>query len=127
VISPDGKWVAYESDESGQRATYVQSFPVPGSKQTVSDGRGTHPVWSPDGTVLYYLGGGDFLIAARLTRTDESLAFTRRALFRVPPMRALAGVRTPFAPLADGTFLFNVLSDSVPRRTMRIGLNWAGQ
>jgi eukaryotic-like serine/threonine-protein kinase len=127
VISPDGKWVAYESDESGQRAIYVQSFPVPGNKQAVSDGRGTHPVWSPDGTVLYYLGGEDFLIAARVTRTDESLAFSRRALFRLPPMQAITAVRKPFAPLPDGTFLFNVLSDSVPTRTMRIGLNWTGR
>jgi eukaryotic-like serine/threonine-protein kinase len=127
VISPDGRWVAYTSEESGRSEVYVQSFPLPGNKQGVSDGGGFHPVWSPDGTVLYYLSGKDELIAARMTRSGTSLAFSRQALFPVPPMQILLGVRKPFAPFGDGTFLFNVLSSSGAEGTMRIGLNWAAR
>jgi len=64
------------------------------------------------------------LIAAHVTRNGASLAFSRRALFRVPPIQKMTGVRMPFAPVGDGTFLFNLLSDSVATHTMRIGLNW---
>jgi eukaryotic-like serine/threonine-protein kinase len=127
VISPDGGWVAYTSEESGRLEVYVQSFPLPGNKQGVSDGGGTHPAWSPDGTVLYYISGENVLVAARVTRSGASLRFSRHALFRVPPMQALTAVRKPFAPLGDGTFLFNVLSDSGAAGTMRIGLNWAAR
>ncbi len=123
-ISPDGGWVAYSSGETGRSEVYVQSFPKPGNKQVVSDGGGIHPAWSPDGTELYYLNGDTVLIAARATRHGAALTFSRRALFRVPPIQTMAGVRVPYAPLGDGTFLFNLLSDSVDTRTMRIGLNW---
>ncbi|HMU62443.1 MAG TPA: protein kinase [Gemmatimonadales bacterium] len=124
VMSPDGGWVAYSSSESDRSEVYVQSFPKPGNKQVVSDGGGASPAWSPDSTELYYLNGDGMLIAARATRLGAALTFSRRTLFRVPPIQALMGVRVPFAPLGDGTFLFNLLSDSVVPRTMRIGLNW---
>jgi len=128
VISPDGGWSAYSSNESGRSEVYVQTFPKAGNKQGVSDDGGISPAWSRDGTELYYLDGQNVLTAARVTRNGASLAFVRRALFRVPPLQAVQGVRTTFAPLGDGTFLFNLLSDSIATTpTMRIGLNWAGQ
>jgi eukaryotic-like serine/threonine-protein kinase len=127
AISPDGAWVAYSSDESGRREIYVQAFPVPGNKQGVSDDGGTQPVWSADGSVLYYLDRDNVLIAASVTRNGGGLAFSRRPLFRAPPLQAVTGERKTFATLGDGTFVFNVLTDSVAVRTMRIGLNWAAR
>jgi len=53
-VSPDGKWVAYESSESGETAVYVQPFPGPGSKVRVSEHGGAFPRWSRDGHELYY-------------------------------------------------------------------------
>ncbi len=53
-LSPDGRWIAYTSDESGQFEVYVRSFPDLGSKWQVSTGGGIEPAWSPDGTELFY-------------------------------------------------------------------------
>ncbi len=127
VISPDGAWAAYSSDESGRTEIYVQAFPVPGNKQGVSDGGGKQPVWSADGNVLYYLDRDNVLMAANVTRNGSGLAFSRRSLFRAPPLQAVSGQRKTFAALGDGTFVFNVLADSMTVHTMRIGLNWAAR
>ncbi len=53
-ISPDGRWIAYQSDESGQNEVYVQSFPVPGGKYQVTTGGGIYGGWSPDGKLFFY-------------------------------------------------------------------------
>jgi hypothetical protein len=54
VFSPDGKWVAYFSDESGQYEVYVQRFPGGGGRRKVSDGTGIWPKWSANGRQLLY-------------------------------------------------------------------------
>ncbi|MDA2928116.1 protein kinase, partial [Acidobacteria bacterium AH-259-G07] len=54
VVSPDGRWMAYHSNESGQREVYVQAYPEPGSKWKISTDGGTNPVWAPDGRELFY-------------------------------------------------------------------------
>jgi serine/threonine-protein kinase len=125
VISPDGRWIAYGSDESGRQEVYVQSFPEPGNKQGVSDGGGTQPVWSADGRTLYYLGDRNDLVAARVAIDGSDLTFSRRVLFRAPPMQGIANERRTFASFADGTFVFSVIADSAAAPTMRVGLNWA--
>ncbi|MEO6323437.1 MAG: hypothetical protein ABIU54_09100, partial [Candidatus Eisenbacteria bacterium] len=53
-VSPDGRWLLYQSDESGQIEVYVQSFPVAGGKYQVTNGGGTYPTWSRDGRQIYY-------------------------------------------------------------------------
>ena len=65
-FSPDGKWVALVNDASGQDEIYLRSYPDPSSKLQVSVGGGTAPMWSDDGTRLYYQNGMT-LIGARLT------------------------------------------------------------
>lgn len=53
-VSPDGKWVAYTSDESGRAEVYLDSWPKPRQRVVISSGGGVHPVWSGDGQELYY-------------------------------------------------------------------------
>ena len=55
-LSPDGRWMAYVSDESGRDEVYVQPFPGPGGKWQISSGGGTEPVWSRNGKQLFYRG-----------------------------------------------------------------------
>lgn len=55
VFSPDGRWIAYTSNEGGQTDVYVQSFPGPGAKSQVSRNGGSYPVWRADGRELFYL------------------------------------------------------------------------
>jgi serine/threonine-protein kinase len=54
TFSPNGRWVAYSSDESGRDEVYVRPFPGPGGRGQVSTAGGTDPAWSPDGTDLFY-------------------------------------------------------------------------
>jgi len=67
-FSPDGKWVALVTDESGQDEVYVRSFPDPSSKMQISAGGGSQPTWSRDGHRLYYLSGAT-LLEARIATT----------------------------------------------------------
>jgi serine/threonine-protein kinase len=53
-LSPNGRWLAYTSDETGDFQTFVRAFPGPGGKWQVSNTGGTRPVWSPDGSELFY-------------------------------------------------------------------------
>ncbi len=62
TFSPDGRYIAYVSDESGDDEVYVQPFPGPGSKVTVSMQGGREPVWSADGTELFYRRGNDLMV-----------------------------------------------------------------
>jgi dipeptidyl aminopeptidase/acylaminoacyl peptidase len=63
-VSPDGRWLVYQSNESGREEIYVQAFPEPGRKVIVSKGGGTHPRWRRDGRELYYVAPDDKLMAA---------------------------------------------------------------
>jgi Tol biopolymer transport system component len=56
TISPDGRWLAYASDESGQDEIYLDAFPAPGRRARVSVGGGTEPRWSADGTLFFRRG-----------------------------------------------------------------------
>jgi Tol biopolymer transport system component len=67
VFSPDGKWIAYVSNESGRDEIYVQSFPRSGSKYQISTGGGSEPSWARDGTRLLYVATGRNLVAVPIT------------------------------------------------------------
>jgi Tol biopolymer transport system component len=72
-FSPDGKWLAYGSNESGAVEVYVRSFPGPGGRWQVSSGGGAHPFWSPDGSEIFYLDD-DGVVSAPISVTDEALS-----------------------------------------------------
>jgi Tol biopolymer transport system component len=57
AFSPDGSWVAYVSDESGRQEVYVRAYPGRGGRTQISVAGGEWPIWSPDGTVLYFSQG----------------------------------------------------------------------
>ena len=67
-ISPDGRWVAYFSDESGSNQVYAQPFPGPGARVPVSVGGGTNPVWSRDGRRIFFANGTQLVAASVVTR-----------------------------------------------------------
>ena len=70
-ISPDGRWLAYQSDESGEDRIYVKPFPdVDRGRHLISAGGGSEPLWSPDGTELFYRSG-DRLMAVPV-RTEPA-------------------------------------------------------
>ena len=65
-ISPDGRWVAYSSNESGRNEIYVASFPGPGGKWQVSTAGGSYPRWRHDGSEIFYLAPNNGLMAAEV-------------------------------------------------------------
>lgn len=81
--SPDGKWVAFQSDESGTPEVYVQAFPGPGGRVPISIGGGTIPLWAPSGKELFYVTGQRFM-SATLSFADGVKVVERRELFRGP-------------------------------------------
>ena len=74
VISPDGKWIAYTSDETGERQVYVQRFPDLGERRQISVVLGHRPTWSPDGSELIYLGGRPSNAVMGVTVQDDAAA-----------------------------------------------------
>jgi eukaryotic-like serine/threonine-protein kinase len=58
TFSPDGRWLAYSSDESGRQEVYVQPFPGPGPRVRISSDGGNAPAWRGDGAELFYLSVG---------------------------------------------------------------------
>jgi Tol biopolymer transport system component len=61
-VSPDERWVAYTSDESGRSEVYLDSYPRPGRRISVTSNGGAHPVWRGDGRELYYWNDGRLLV-----------------------------------------------------------------
>jgi hypothetical protein len=76
VFSPDGRWLVYESGESGTGQIYVQPFPPNGAKYQVPTNGGSQPLWSPDGKQLFYLEnmGARFRLVTVDIRTQPSFA-----------------------------------------------------
>jgi Tol biopolymer transport system component len=106
-FSPDGKWVAYSSDESGVAEVYVGQFPpVPGRKVRISSGGGSQARWRRDGKELFYLAPGRVLMSAAVVNPGSDFAAAiPQPLFE---MRYAYGQYHAFDVTADGQrFLVN--------------------
>jgi serine/threonine protein kinase len=100
-VSPDTRWVAYSSDESGQAEVYLDSYPRPGQRVMISVGGGRHPVWRADGRELFYWNDGA-LMAVRLDASPGNAPPTvgaRTMLFRA---RYLGNITTMYDVSPDG-------------------------
>jgi eukaryotic-like serine/threonine-protein kinase len=82
-ISPDGKWVAYASDESGAWEIYATSFPGATGKWQVSRGGGTEPRWRGDGNEIFYLAPSGMLMAAPVNAKSDFATGSPAALFQI--------------------------------------------
>jgi WD40 repeat protein len=90
AVSPDGRWAAYVSNETGTAEVYVRQFPDGTGQRRVSQGGGAGPRWSPDGSTIFYaklLGGVDTIVGARV-RLEPSFLVTRTdVVFEAPFLR----------------------------------------
>jgi hypothetical protein len=71
-FSPDGRWIAYQSDESGRSEIFVAPFPRPGGKRLISTSGGSFPRWRADGKEIFYLANGT-LMAAEVAIKSEGI------------------------------------------------------
>jgi Tol biopolymer transport system component len=125
-ISPDGRWLAYTSDESGEWEVYVQSFPSPAARQVISVRGGAEPVWRHDGRELYYLAADRALMAVDVSTAGETLRVSRpRVLFRPPVAGALNDYRSHYAVTRDGErFVIDGIDAESTSRPITILSNW---
>ena len=80
-VSPDGRWLAYQSNESGQDEVYVRPFPGPGGVRPVSVDGGTGPVWAHNGREIVYQSPDDNSWVVATVRTDPDFAVESRVPF----------------------------------------------
>jgi Tol biopolymer transport system component len=113
AFSPDSKWVAFESNETGRYEIYVQSFPNPGAKTIVSSGGGRQVRWSPRGRELFYVAPDGRLMSVSLTPRTEGQAVEPAApvaLFRTRILGVpTGGTAVEYDVSRDGRFLMNTL------------------
>src|SRR5262249_7626808 len=119
-FSPDDRWVAYQSDESGQFEVYVQAFPEPREKFHISTGGGTLPKWGQDSRELFYVSKDGKLTSVRLKLGARTLeASIPHELFALP--RGPAGIAS-FEVAPDGRFLMGVAENSA--EPLNVVVNW---
>ena len=128
-ISPDGRYIAYVSNESGQPQVYVQPFPGGGRKTTVSAAGGLQPRWSHDGKELFYLQDMTLMVASVSTGTTFEVDSTRR-LFDDPLLiglgfTTLTGVLRYDVSLDGQRFIVaGPMGDQVAAPVISVVQNW---
>jgi serine/threonine protein kinase/Tol biopolymer transport system component len=123
-LSPDGRWVAYETNESGRAEIVMQSFPTPAGRWQVSTEGGVAPRWSADGRELYFVATDGRMMAASVAGADTSLEVgTPVALFAAQ----LTGqvFKHQYSVARDGRFLLRALpAEQAPAPPITLILNW---
>jgi Tol biopolymer transport system component len=118
-FSPDGRWLAYESDEAGQPDIYVRAFPGPGEAHRISTGGGSNPRWRRDGKELFYVAA-QRMMAVPVNSTVSFDAGAARELFDRKPARII-----DYDVAADGqSFLINGELSSPDTKPINVVINW---
>ena len=128
ALSPDDRWLAYTSNETGQDEVYVQAFPDPGGKYLISTAGGCDPVWGPNAEALelFYRNGDRMIVVPIKVKPSFSaeapkmlFEFKEAALARVEGLRSfdLAPAGRHFVMIQEG-------EQSAPQTQLRVVLNW---
>lgn len=125
-FSPDGKWVAYVSNESGQPEVYVESFPAGHGKWQISNHGGDQPMWRRDGKELFYLGLDRTMMAVPIKEGTTIEAGSPVSLFATTvPYSGLTDYRNNYAVTHDGQkFLINTLDERAGQKPFTAIVNW---
>ena len=126
-FSPDGRWIAYQSNETGRFEIYVRPFPGPGGPIPISTAGGVYTRWSRDGSELYYVAPDATLMAVRVRRTPTTIsADAPVALFKTRRVGGgvnVIGYGHQYDVAPDGRFLMNVEPES-NLRPITLVMNW---
>jgi len=127
-VSPDGRSVAYNANDSGRFEVFIESFPAPGGRRQVSTDGGVHPRWRRDGRELYYYAPDGRLMAAPIGSGSDSRVGMPVPLFQARLLGGPAvavGVLAQYDVAADGRFLLNVPLTAATPPVIHVALNGA--
>jgi serine/threonine-protein kinase len=132
-FSPDGRWIAYSSDESGKPEIYVQRFPGLGGKLQISSNGGTDPVWKRSGGELFYRSDNKMMAVSVITTGPEFQASAAKQLWEgkySPGSGASCGMpgvsSANYDVTADGERFLMVREDEfIISKRVEVVLNWA--
>jgi hypothetical protein len=128
-FSPDGRWVAYASDESARFEVYLRPFPASNGQFQVSTSGGTAPRWRRDGKELYYIAPDGKLMAVTMATTGRTPVMSAPvALFQPHILHGgatIIGIQAQYDVAPDGRFLINVTSGDAVTAPITVIQNWA--
>jgi serine/threonine-protein kinase len=122
-ISPDGRWLAYESNELGRSEVYVQGYPSPTTRVQVSRDGGGRPVWTRSGDALYFVAGSA-IMRSSITTQPELRAGLPRVILNDPLVGQSGAGNKPLAVAPDGRILAIREDDSVKPDHIVVLHNW---
>ncbi len=125
-LSPDGRWLAYESNELGRSEVYVQSYPSPTTRVQVSRDGGGRPMWTSSGDTLYFLAGSA-LMSSSITTRPELRAGVPRLVLDDPLVGQAGAGSKPFAVAPDGRILAVKEDSSVRSDHVVVVQNWLAE
>ena len=128
-FSPDGRWIAYQSNETGQFEIYLRPFPGPGEQKRVSTNGGAQVRWRRDGRELFYIALDGRLMAVPIRFASDGKAVdlgTPVPLFATRVGGAVSGLdRQQYVVSPDGQrFLMSVVAEDVNPSPITVILNW---
>jgi serine/threonine-protein kinase len=128
ALSPDGRWLAYSSDESGAFEVYVRPFPeTAGAKWQVSTAGGSQPMWSSTGRELLYVNGKNEMVSAQIPPGATFSVGAQRTLFSVQPFVAVGAVPAFWLSPDDKRFLVLREGEAGQPGELVVAENWVQQ
>ncbi len=126
-FSPDGRWIAYTSEETGRPEVYVQSFPIGSGKWQISTNGGDQAQWRGDGKEIFYMTPDRTLMAVTINGGTTIDPARPEVLFQTSmPLSGILDDRNNYVPTRDGQrFMINNLADTVNSQPLSLVLNWA--
>ena len=123
-LSPDGRWLAYSSDDSGRMDVYLRPFPAPDQRWQVSTQGGTQPVWSSNGQELFYRDGNKMMAVEVEAITDAAPVLSEPELLFEDSYSYGAGITIPnYDVSADGQ-RFLMIKEDAGVNHLNLVLNW---
>ena len=121
-FSPDGQYIAYVSDASGEDAVYMRSYPVPNTTWPISNGGGREPVWAPDGRRLFYRKGN--AVMAVSIRTEPRFSAGTPVLLFEGNYEIGEFDQPNYDVAPDGRFLMMQAGEAATPTVFHVVLNW---
>jgi len=124
-LSPDGKWLTYVSNDSGQNEVYLRLFEGPDRRWTISTEGGTQPLWNPNGREIFYRNG-DKMMAVEVATTPDIKLSTPHALFEQRYAFGAGITIANYDVAADGQ-RFIMVRDEAGAARLNVVLNWLSE